>query len=316
MSKKIDIPKLSLPRTGAIYGIILFVVCFSLVNENYFSISNFTNIMRQSSVLCIITICSFLAIITHQTDLSVGTVSSLSAVAAAQMMENGMPLIAACVVGLAAAMTIGLLNGVLAGFTNIPTFIITLATMGIAESIGMVINNGTLRITSEPFKMLSGADIGFVPLPMILVFVFYLAVYYIMKYRRYGTYLYAVGGREESAVTSGINVKCIKVSVYLVNGLLAGFAGLLYAARLGSANPSQGSGLELDGICAAVLGGAALTGGEGTVFGAFLGAIAISILRNGMNILGWRTITQMMVIGFVLILILEIDVLRKRRERA
>ena len=158
MSKKIDIPKLSLPRTGAIYGIILFVVCFSLVNENYFSISNFTNIMRQSSVLCIITICSFLAIITHQTDLSVGTVSSLSAVAAAQMMENGMPLIAACVVGLAAAMTIGLLNGVLAGFTNIPTFIITLATMGIAESIGMVINNGTLRITSEPFKMLSGAD--------------------------------------------------------------------------------------------------------------------------------------------------------------
>ena len=147
------------------------------------------------------------------------------------------------------------------------------------------------------FAQLSEGNILYIPVPVLLVAVLYIRMNYILKNRRYGTYLYAVGGKEDAAWSSGINVKKMKLSVYLINAVLAAFAGFIYAARLSAANPSQGSGLELNGICAAVLG-----------------AIAISILRNGMNMLGWRILTQMMVIGFILILILAIDVKKKEAE--
>lgn len=307
--------KIRLPRNGAIYGIALFIILFSiLLHGDYVTLSNATNVFRQSATLSIITICSFLAIITHQTDLSVGATVSLSGIVAALMMDRGQPVYLAIIAAISAGLVVGAINGLLAGYTNIPTFIITLATMSIAGSIAMVLNAGTVRVSNSSFRLLSTGTLGIVPVPTVIAIAFYILFYFVLSHRPTGTHFYAVGGREEAALAAGINVKRIKMYVFLINGALAAFAGLIYAARLSAANPTQGIGLELDGICSAVLGGASLTGGKGKISGAFLGSIAISILRNGMNRLGLRVNIQIAVIGLVLILILAFDVFNKKRE--
>ena len=209
--------------------------------------------------------------------------------------------------------TFGALNGVIAGYTTIPPFIITLATMNIAKSVALILNSGTLSISVPILKTLNDLQIGFVPFPAILAILLYLFFFWVLKKRRYGTALYAVGGKEEAALTAGINVQWTKTSVYLISGTLAGLAGVVYAVRLNSANPTAAAGLELDAICSVVLGGTALTGGQGSIWGAYLGAIAIYMLRNGMNMFGIRIIEQMTVIGLVLILILAFDVFNRRK---
>lgn len=152
-----------LPKTGAIYGIILFLLVFSLSVDNYTSINNFTNIARQAAVLCILTICAFLAILTHQLDLSIGGICGLTGMVVAVLLEKQAPLPVACLAGLATGVAFGMVNGLLAGMTTIPTFIVTLATMNIAESLGMVIRTGTIQITNSTFVWLSNGSIGPIP---------------------------------------------------------------------------------------------------------------------------------------------------------
>lgn len=310
-SKKIQ---LRMPKTGAIYAIILFAVLYSiLLHGQYLTLTNIVNVLRQSSTLCILSIAAFLTILTHQLDLSVGYVASLSGIVLGMMMQAGCPLII-CILGAVLSGTaVGALNGVLAGYTTIPPFIITLATMNIAKSLALILNSGTISVNDPTLKMLNDLEFCFVPFPAILAVTLYLFFFWILKKRRYGVSLYAVGGKEESALTAGINVKWIKTSVYLISGTLAGLAGVVYAVRLNSANPTAAAGLELDAICAVVLGGTALTGGRGSIWGAYLGAIAIYMLRNGMNMFGIRIIEQMTVIGVVLILILSFDVFNRRK---
>lgn len=314
---KLKDKKIQLPKTGAIYAIILFAALYSiLLHGQYLTLTNIVNVLRQSATLCILTIAAFLTILTHQLDLSIGYVASLAGVVMGMMMQAGYPLAVCILAAVLSGTAFGALNGVIAGFTTIPPFIITLATMNIAKSVALILNSGTLPVDAPVLKMLNDLQIGFVPFPAILAAALYLFFFWVLKKRRYGTALYAVGGREESALTAGINVKWIKASVFLISGSLAGLAGVVYAVRLNSANPTAAAGLELDAICAVVLGGTALTGGRGGIWGAYLGAIAIFMLRNGMNMLGVRIIEQMTVIGIVLILILTFDVFNRRKGAA
>ena len=311
---KLKDTKLRLPKTGAIYAIVLFSIFYSvLLHGQYLTLTNIVNVLRQSSTLCILTIAAFLTILTHQLDLSIGYVASLSGVVLGMMLDAGYPLLVCILAAVLSGTAFGALNGVIAGFTTIPPFIITLATMNIAKSAALILNSGTLSISVPILKALNDLQIGFVPFPAILALLLYLLFFWILKKRRYGTALYAVGGKEEAALTAGINVKWTKTSVYLISGTLAGLAGVVYAVRLNSANPTAAAGLELDAICSVVLGGTALTGGQGSIWGAYLGAIAIYMLRNGMNMFGIRIIEQMTVIGLVLILILAFDVFNRRK---
>ena len=306
--------KLRLPKTGAIYAIVLFVIIYSiLLNGRYLTVNNVINVLHQSSTLCLLSISAFLAILTHQIDLSLGSIVSLSGVVLGLLLNSGLPLPVAILGAVLSGMAIGAVNGVLAGYTTIPPFIITLATMNIASSIALVLNNGTLSVSHSVLEAFNTVRLIVIPLPALLAFLLVLVFFWILKYRRYGTALYAVGGKEEAALTAGINVRWVKMSAYLIGGSLAGLAGVIYSVRLSAANPTQGSGLELDAICAAVLGGTALTGGQGSIWGAYLGALAIFILRNGMNLMGVRSIEQLTVIGFVLIVVLAFDVYNRRK---
>lgn len=311
---KLKDAKLRLPKTGAIYAIVLFSILYSvLLHGQYLTLTNIVNVLRQSSTLCILTIAAFLTILTHQLDLSIGYVASLSGVVLGMTLDAGYPLPVCILAAVLSGTAFGALNGVIAGYTTIPPFIITLATMNIAKSVALILNSGTLSISVPILKILNDLQIGFVPFPAILAILLYLFFFWVLKKRRYGTALYAVGGKEEAALTAGINVQWTKTSVYLISGTLAGLAGVVYAVRLNSANPTAAAGLELDAICSVVLGGTALTGGQGSIWGAYLGAIAIYMLRNGMNMFGIRIIEQMTVIGLVLILILAFDVFNRRK---
>lgn len=307
-----------LPRNVALYAIILFVVIFSTLSPGYLTLANATNLFRQASVFCIITLASFLAILTHQTDLSVGTVASLTSVIVALLIQKGVSLPMAIMAGYAVGIAFGALNGLLIGFTNIAPFIITFGTMSMAESIGIIITDAnTVPIKNEAFLQLSKYEIfGFLPVCVLLMFIIYVLAWYVMNKRRFGTALYAIGGNEDAARATGINVRKHKFSVYIINGILATTAGLILAARVGTTNPSIGVGLEFEGICGAVLGGTALAGGRGTVIGAFLGALAIAILKNGFNILGVLSFYQMVAIGSIIIIILVMDSVVAMRKEA
>ena len=306
--------RLRLPKTGAVYAIVLFVIIYSIILKGgYLTLRNVMNVFHQSATLCILSISAFLVILTHQIDLSLGSITSLSGVVLGLLLTRGFPLPVAILGAVLSGLLIGVINGVLAGYTTIQPFVITLSTMYIARSIALVLNDGTLAVSNAVLKGFNEAKLAIIPVPALLALALFLIFFYILKYRRYGTNLYAVGGKEEAALTAGINVRWTKMSAYLIADGLAGLAGVVYAVRLSAANPTQGAGLELDAICSAVLGGTALTGGQGSIWGAYLGAIAIYILRNGMNLMGVRIIEQLTVIGCVLILVLAFDVYNRRK---
>jgi ribose transport system permease protein len=151
-----------------------------------------------------------------------------------------------------------------------------------------------------------------VPLSAILALACYAVFGWLLKRTALGTHIYAIGGNEEAAILAGIPVHKIKTLVYTLNGALAAFAGLILASRLGSANPSQGIGIEFDGIAAAVVGGTSLAGGRGNVWGTFMGAVIIAVLRNGLNMAGLPMALQMVIVGLIMVAVLTLDTLRRR----
>lgn len=297
---------------GSVYGLFLIVVIFSAASPYFFSISNFVNIIKQSSILTIIAIASFLAILIHGTDLSVGAIAGLVGVITANGIVAGLHPLPASLIGLCCGTLFGAANGFLIAFTGVAPFIITLGAMGIGEGLSLVLAGGaTVRINSAGFRILGDAlFLGF-PISAYVAIGFYLLVSLVLYRMPYGTSLYAIGGGEETALASGINVTLVKISVYMINGFLAAAAGVILASRLGSANPSQGIGLELDGIAAAVLGGTALGGGRGRIWGVFFGGITMAILRNGLNMVGLPMALQVIVVGTILVAILSFDTLRE-----
>lgn len=298
-----------LPTSGAFYAIIIFVVAFSLTADNYLSVGNLINLLRQASAFCIITACLFLALLTGQNDLSVGATASLSSVVAALALQGGYGVGAAICLSLVIGVAMGACNGVLISRTNIAPFIITFATMSIGESLGLIITGGHTVPVNEPVILaISGYLVfGTLPVCVVITLIIFLILWYVMKKRPFGTALYAIGGNTEAATASGINVPRHKFIVYIVNGILAAIAGLILVARIGTANPTQGIGLEFEGICGAVLGGTALSGGRGSIGNAFLGAFAIAIMKNGLNMLGMKTGYQMIVLGTMVVVIMALD---------
>lgn len=306
-SKKLIVSKL--PRNGAFYAIVVFVLFFAFKADNYFTLGNMINLLRQASVFAIITACLFLAVLTKQTDLSVGATASLSSVFMAMSLQAGAHPVVGILVALATGVLMGAFNGILISRTTIAPFIITMSTMYIGESIGLIVTKGiTVPVTSPAILAISKYEVfGLVPICVILMAAIFLALAYLMRKRSFGTALYAIGGNPEAALATGISVKNCKFVIFVMNGVMAAIAGIILAARIGTANPSQGVGLEFEGICGAVLGGTALSGGRGSVGGAFLGALAIAVMKNGLNMLGLKTGYQMVVLGGIVLVILALD---------
>jgi ribose/xylose/arabinose/galactoside ABC-type transport system permease subunit len=313
---------------GLVAGLaILLTLVNAATHGDFLRPGNVTNVLRQIAVNAILATGQTFVIITAGIDLSVGSLIALTGVLMAGTM-SGHPGIA---VGLVLAVGIGVGAGGLAGFVNgwpvvkfgLTPFITTLAMLEIARGLAFMYTKGQpIEIDNPAFNFIGSGfvlpslghllNIPGVPMPVIVMLLVVIAGSYILTQTRFGRYVYAIGGNEEAARLSGVNVFGVKLGVYVLSGALAGLASLLLAARLNSGIPQSGQGYELQSIAAVVVGGTSLMGGRGSIGGTFVGALLIGVLYNIMNLLGVQSYAQEVVLGAVILIAVLLDQLRRQ----
>lgn len=230
------------------------------------------------------------------------------------MMASGMDPFLAMVVGLLAGLAMGIVNGIIIAKGKVAPFIATLATMTIFRGLTLVYMDGR-PITGLGdhlmFQMFGRGYFLGIPVPAVTMMIAFAVLYFILKKTTFGRRTFAIGGNEEAAALSGINVTRIKVMIYGLSGILAALAGIVLTSRLDSAQPTAGTSYELDAIAAVVLGGTSLSGGRGWIVGTFIGVLIIGVLNNGLNLLGVSSFFQQVVKGLVILLAVLID---RRKE--
>jgi len=295
------------------------VLAFSIFAEGFLSVDNFWTVMRQISVNTCLSVGMTLVILTGGIDLSVGSILALSGAIMAGLLKFGTELealnlyvgygaLAAITIGILAGASLGLFNGVMITRFKVPPFVATLAMLTIARGLTKLYTGGeAITGLGDAFvKIGSGRLLG-IPNQVWIAAGIVLAATVLLMKTRFGRYIYAVGGNEEAAKLSGLNVKRVKLMVYTAAGALAAVGGLIVTSRLNSATPIAGEGLELDSIAAVVIGGTSLAGGRGSVLGTVLGALIIGVLNSGLVIMGVDPFWQTVIKGFVILLAVVID---------
>jgi len=302
---------------GVLLGLLLIcaifvIICFKTGKTHFYKIDNIINVARQISMITIVAIGMTFVIISAGIDLSVGAVVAFSGVIAAQtLVATGGNSFLAVVVGLLAGAAVGVFNGFIVANFKVPPFIVTLATMIGFRGLAFIRCKGRPVPIEGIFLKIGEGEILGIPIPIIIMLVVIVAGWFFANYTKWGRYIYALGGNEEASRLSGINIKFMKIFVFGISGLLAALAGIINAARLGSGDPKEGSLFELDAIAAAVVGGTSLSGGRGKIIGTVLGAIIIGVIKNGLDILGVESYTQMLIKGSVILAAVLIDQIRK-----
>ena len=297
-------------------GIVLIYLFFAIIDASYMSWDNFLLILQQSTINGIIAVGMTFAIMTGGIDLSVGAVYGIVIVAIAKMTTSGWDPVISLLVGLLLGCAAGCLNGIFVTKLKLQPFIATLGTMDIFRGVAYVVTDGVPIIgVPDDYRVLFNTKLS----NGIYIYVFvFLAVALVMGIllakTRLGNYLYAVGGNEEAARLSGVSIDWVKIRAYMICGFCAALAGSISLSNLGSGNPTAGEGYELDAIAACYIGGAAASGGVGTVVGAVIGAFVMGILNNGMFLIGLSTDLQKVVKGLVLLGAVTFDVLSRKKK--
>lgn len=295
--------------------ITVIIIVMSNINPYFFSFANFRAVAVGMAPTAIIVIGMAILLASGGFDLSVGSVMALSSTVVAMLLLTGMPIPLAVICGLVLGGVIGVANGVLVTSLGINPLIATLGTMSIARGIALVLTEG-FSVSSLPvsFAWLGKTNVGGLPVIVILtialVIVFDLAV----RHTRFFRQVYFIGANEKAAVLSGIHVTRVRIILYALTGVLAALAGVLLASRLMSGTPTAGSGIELQVLAAAVIGGASLRGGEGTILGAFLGVVFVALINNTMTMQAVSIYWQMIVIGGVLVSAVALDMLIRNKK--
>lgn len=310
-NKQLDLKSL-LIKYKSLVGLLLLIVVVSILSPSFLSTRNILNILRQTSVNAIIAAGMTFVILTGGIDLSVGSVLALSGAFAASLLASGQSIIVAVIAAIVVGAVVGFLNGFVIAKGKLQPFIATLATMTILRGVTLVFTDGkpiTLgsNALAMAFGKIGGGTILGVPSPVIITILVFITCYYILNYTKMGRYTYALGGNEEATKLSGLNTDRIKIWVYTISGILSAVAGIIITSRLYSAQPTAGTGYELDAIAAVVLGGTKLTGGKGKISGTIIGALIIGVLSNALNILDVSSYYQMMVKGIVILIAVLLD---------
>lgn len=298
------------------YGVVLVfifeIILCSILSERFFAWGNILNILRQIAMTGILAVGMTFVCITGGIDLSVGAIIAMVTVFTADTIKSTGSIPLAILVGIAAGLAIGLLNGAGIAFGKMPPFVMTLGTTSVARGIAYIYTNGMpISIKNRDFTAIGNRMLfGKIPVAAIYFLVVLLVGFVLLSKTVFGRHVYSVGSNAEATRLSGISVKRTLFLVYAMSGLLAGVAGVLYAAQMGIGTPIAGDGYELSAISAVFVGGASVSGGSGTIWGTFFGAAIIGILNNIMNLTGVNTYFQMLISG--LIIIVAVLVRRKR----
>jgi len=295
--------------------VVLFMIAFfGVTAPGFFTAGNFLNVMLQGSVLLIMAIAATLVILTEGIDLSLGSVLTLAGVTAVLALQSGLSVPVAVLVGILTGVACGAVTGFLITAGKLPPFIATLGMMGIAAGLALVLTRqGAIYSDVPAFLFLGGGSLGIVPMPTAIAGLVFLLGWVMLYQTDFGRYIISIGGNEAGARLSGVNTAWWKFLTYTVAGALAALGGVIMAARLRAADPIVGNGWEFDAIAATILGGTSFEKGNGTLGGTVLGVLLISILRNGLNVVGVGAMWQPALIGLVIIGAIIFDVLLKRK---
>lgn len=313
-SKGFDI-KAFLANNGALVGLVILCLGLFIATPNFLTVPNLTNVGIQVSTIAVMAFGLTFVIVAAGIDLSVGSVAALSAMASSYWVTTAnLPDSLAIVIGLLVGALCGWVTGVMSAFGKLPTFIASLAMLTIVRGLTLVISDGRPIATGDSVSWL-GSDIGFMPVPILILIVSALIAGFVLNYTVIGKNAFAVGGNTEAARLSGIPVKRVLVTVFVISGVFAAMSGMILAGRLDSAQPTLASGYELDAIAAVVIGGSSLAGGVGRISGTLIGALVLAVIRNGLNLLSVSAFWQQVVIGLVIALAVGFDVIRRKNVR-
>ena len=297
--------------------LLLLCVCVSLLTPQFMNWTNIMNIARQTTTNGIIAIGMACVIITGGIDLSVGSVLAFSTLTTGVLITNGVPGLPAGILGVLFGGIIGIASGLLIAGLDLPPFIVTLASMSIFRGFTMLVSGGMPVSLQNKISYFGAGYVGPIPFPVLVLLTVFLIMWFIMNRTKFGRHIYAIGGNEQTARLSGINVKRDKILVYGISGILAALSGIIIAARLNSAQPDAGNGYEMDAIAAAVIGGCSMSqGGIGTMGGVIIGSFIIGVLNNAMNLLNVSPFWQTSVKGFVILIAIIIDRMTTRVKKA
>ncbi|HEY71749.1 MAG TPA: ribose ABC transporter permease [Thermoflexia bacterium] len=298
--------------------IILLIICliFALGSGEFLTASNLLNVALQTSIIAIVAIGMTFTILTAGIDLSVGSLMALGgALAAGLAVRQGLGTFGGIGVSLLIGLALGAINGLLIIKGGMPPFVATLAMMAVARGLTLVYTQGRpIAGIEKDFVFWGTGRLLGIPMPVILLAIIATIAHVVLRYTRFGLYVYATGGNEETTHLAGVSPDRIKLAVYAISGLTATLGGVLLTARLWSAQPNAAVGWELDAIAAPVLGGISLFGGVGSIGGTLVGAFIIGVLSNGLNLLGIPSYYQQVIKGVVFILAVMLDLFTKRRR--
>ncbi|MER2107651.1 MAG: ribose ABC transporter permease [Solibacillus sp.] len=300
--------KYLLEKYRVLLVLVLLSIIASFLSDVFFTVNNIMNVLRQVSIIAIVSSGMTLVILIAGIDLSVGAVLALAGAALAGVLTAGISLPIAIVVALLVGLVVGSINGLLVSKFALPSFIVTLATMTIARGLTLVYTKGyPLTVENSFLQTLGNGKVLGIPIPVYIMFIIYIFMHWLLKYTTFGRYIYAVGGNEETAKLSGINVKFIKVAVFAIAGFLASLAAIIYTSRLMSAQPTAGQGIELDAIAAVIIGGTSLAGGKGLILGTLIGALIMGVLDNILNLMNVSPFYQSIAKGIVILIAILLD---------
>lgn len=304
------------PRTRILapfFTLVILAVFFGAVTDHFLTLRNFENILEQASLLAILSTGVTLVLLLGEIDLSFANVATLIGVVMAIMADNEIGVGFVIPVCVASAVAVGLVNGYTTAFIRVPSFMATLAMYQIAYGIAHY-SSRAIPIFTVPtlFSVLGNKNLGFVPWVLICAVVVMGGAHFILKYTRFGRYVYMTGGNREAAKVSGVNTRMIVTWVFVIAGFTSGFGGMVGIGRLGVAYDNSLNARLIDGIAAVVLGGTSLTGGEGSIINTVIGVLIWTILGIGLDLMNISIYIKDLVRGLILLLALIFNIIVQR----
>ncbi len=320
-----------LARFAPLIFLVVLMAIFAIMEPRFLSSVNLFNVMKQVSIVGLLAVGMTFVILTAGIDLSVGSLLALCGLAAAAVAKGGLENRFSVGAGaeaagygwelaLLAALAVGLAGGFLQGFAitrlKVPPFVVTLGGMSAFRGAALLVaGGGPISGFAPDYTWWGQGRIGPVPVPVIIFIAFAILAHVVLRYTRYGRQVYAVGGNPEAARLSGLNVRRVTLSVYVIMGFFAGLGAFVLSARLNSAEAVAGTGYELTVIASVVIGGTSLFGGAGSIFGTVIGTILIGVLLNGLVLMNVSSYIQQIIIGIIIVLAVAFDTFAKSRRR-
>lgn len=294
-------------------AILILVLVFTILDKSYFTITNLIDIIELSNINSLIAIGITFTIITGGIDLSVGSIFAIVIVTVGHLCVAQVNPIIAIILGALLGTLMGSINGLLITKMHLQPFIATLGTMSVYRGVAYVVTGGWPIIgIPNSYRYIFISNFYEIPSSVIVMLIFAFITHIILKKLRVGNYLFAIGGNEEAAKLSGVNVNITKITAYAMCGLGSALAGMIMLANLGTGEPATGQGYELEAIAAAAIGGASLSGGKGSIVGTLLGSILLAALKIGLIVIGVDTFYQFIVTGAIIVIAAYFEVIQKK----